>query len=315
MKKLEPAGNWKVAIKAAVSILLLLWLGLSIDWRKTADILLHTQPVWIFIAILWIIFSMVVSVSKWKLLLNVQTIYLRWTELWRVYWAGIFFNNFLPSSIGGDAFRIFRVAKSGQDNAGAVASVVVERILATTAIAIVGITGGFWAGRLNGQALTLLLGLVIITLLLLGIIFRGKLPASLSSKNGRIIDFLQGMSLHGSRMQANPGAILTVLLLSVVFQLAVVGVNYSIFRALGITSLGWGEILFVVPITSVAAMLPVGINGYGVREGAYVGLLASFSVPRETAFTSSILFAVLVSFCSLYGGWTFWSYRKEESNL
>jgi glycosyltransferase 2 family protein len=312
--QLKSTVKWKVLLRAGVSITLLLWLAFTIDWAGTARILVQAHPAWIMIAICWIILSMVVSVCKWQLLLNVQQIHLRWSELWHAYWGGLFFNNFLPSSIGGDAFRIVWVNKSSRDSAGAAASVIVERILAAIGIAIVGIVGGFLAGRLNGQAMTLLMGLMLLGLVLLGLILRGRLPDALFRKKGRIYEFFKGMDIHGSRMQANPVVLLLVLLLSVVFQLTVVGVNYSIFKSLGISGLGWWDILFIIPITSVAAMLPVGINGYGVREGAYVALLASYNVPREAAFTSSILFAFLVSLCSLYGGWTFMMFRGEKGN-
>lgn len=310
--KFKSTANWKVLLRAGVSITLLLWLAITIDWEGIARILGQAQPLWMAAAIFWIVLSMVVSVSKWQLLLNVQKIYLKWSELWNAYWAGLFFNNFLPSSFGGDAFRIVWVGKSGRDSAGAAASVIVERILAATGIAIVGIVGGFWSGRLNGQAMSLLLGILLISIVLMGVIFCGRLPDSLSSKSGRTYDFLRGMGMHGARMQANPAVILLVLILSVVFQLMVVGVNYSIFQAFGISGLGWGDMLFIIPITSAAAMLPVGINGYGIREGAYVALLASYNVSREAAFTSSIMFAFLVSLCSLYGGWTFMIYRGEK---
>ncbi len=177
---------------------------------------------------------------------------------------------------------------------------------------MVGLSGGMIAGRLDIQAAILLIGLLIISVLLLGIILQGRLPAALSRRKGRIIEFLQGMALHGTRLQANRMKLIWVLILSVVFQLMVVAVNYAIFKALGITSLDWWDTLYVIPITSVAAMLPVGINGYGVREGAYVALLASYQVSRGAAFTASLLFAFLVSLCSLYGGWTFMVHRRGE---
>jgi uncharacterized membrane protein YbhN (UPF0104 family) len=77
---------------------------------------------------------MVISVTKWQLLLYAKKINLSWIELWHAYWAGLFFNNFLPSSIGGDALRIIWVGKSRGDSSGAAASVIVERILATAGI-------------------------------------------------------------------------------------------------------------------------------------------------------------------------------------
>ena len=305
---------WNLILRAGVSITLLGWLAISFDWMQIGKLILEAHPGWMVVAIVWIIISMVISVSKWQLLLYVQKINISWIELWHAYWAGLFFNNFLPSSIGGDALRIIWVGKSRDDSSGAAASVIVERILATAGIAIVGLSGEFIAGRLDVRVTVLLTGLLVVSLLLLAIILQGSLPSALSGRKGRIIKFLQGIVMHGDRLRANRKVLLGVLILSVAFQVMVVGVNYSAFKALGISSLDWWDVLYVIPITSVAAMLPVGINGYGVREGAYVVLLASYQVSQELAFTSSLLFAFLVSLCSLYGGWTFMVHRRGEGN-
>lgn len=307
--------KWKVILRTGISIALLWWLAFSFDWQQIGRLILEADLGWISLAIVWIVLSMVISVSKWQVLLYSQKIDISWLELWHAYWAGLFFNNFLPSSIGGDALRIIWVGKFSHDSAGAAASVIVERILATAGIALVGLSGAIIAGRLDIRAAALLIGLLIVSFLLLGIILQGRIPTALSRRKGRIIEFLQGMAMHGTRLQAKRKPLIWVLLLSVVFQLMVVAVNYSIFKALGISSLAWGDILYVIPITSVAAMLPVGINGYGVREGAYVALLASYQVARGSAFTASLLFAFLVSLCSLYGGWTFMVHRQKEGNI
>lgn len=313
--KFKLIENWKVIVRTGISIVLLWWLATSFDWLQIGRLILEANLGWITVAIVCIILSMVISVSKWQLLLYIQKISVPWLELWHAYWAGIFFNNFLPSSIGGDALRIIWVSNFSRDSAGAAASVIVERILATVGIALVGLSGGIIAGRLDIRAAALLIGLLIVSFLLLGIILQGRLPTALSRRKGRIIEFLQGMARHGTRLQANQTMLSGVLILSVVFQLMVVAVNYAIFKALGITSLDWWDVLYVIPITSVAAMLPVGINGYGVREGAYVSLLASYQVARGSAFTASLLFAFLVSLCSLYGGWTFMVHHRKEGNI
>lgn len=313
--KAKLTQHWNIILRTVVSITLLGWLAISFDWMQIGKLIREAYPGWMGVAIILIIISMIISVNKWQLLLYIQKISLSWVELWHAYWAGIFFNNFLPSSIGGDALRIMWVSKSTRDSAGAAASVIVERILATAGIAIVGLCGGIIAGRLDIRAEILLAGLLVVSLLLLGIILQGRLPTALAGRKGRIIEFLQGITMHGTRMQANRKILFGVLILSIAFQVTVVGVNYSIFKALGISSLEWWDLLYVIPITSVAAMLPVGINGYGVREGAYVALLASYNVSSGSAFTASLLFAFLVSLCSLYGGWTFMVHRRGEENL
>jgi uncharacterized membrane protein YbhN (UPF0104 family) len=139
----------------------------------------------------------------------------------------------------------------------------------------------------------------------------GRLPVWTASKQGAIISFLRGLTKHGNYMRHDKRRIIRVLALSVVFQVTVVGINYFIFLALGISDIGWQDAIYIIPVTSAAAMVPVGINGYGVRESAYVFLLGMWGVARGSAFAASLLFAFLVSLCSLYGGLIWLKHRNE----
>ena len=110
--------------KIVISGLLLSWLIYSFDWIALRDVFLTAQPGWLFLAVLLIIISMVVSVEKWSRILRAEGINLPWLQLWKVYWIGIFFNNFLPSSIGGDGIRIVMTGRNISNVAGAASSVI-----------------------------------------------------------------------------------------------------------------------------------------------------------------------------------------------
>lgn len=309
--------NWKTVARMIISAGLLVWLSLLIDWKDLARVWNMIEPWWIVTAVVWVIISMIISVRKWQLVLNAQDIRLSWRELWRSYWAGLFFNNFLPSSIGGDALRIWWIGKIVQDNPGAAVSVVVERILATTGLAITGLVAAAFVSSPDSRAVTLFIVLIIATLGLMGIICWGVLPRWTESRKGRLISFIRGMTQNGTKLRHHPTRLVMVGILSVAFQLAVIGVNYCIFQALHINGLSGWDLLYVVPVISVAAMLPLGINGYGLREGAYVVLLGLYQIPASTAFSASLLFVFLVSLCSLYGGYIWFNQRNkgEESDV
>ena len=119
---------------------------------------------------------------------------------------------------------------------------------------------------------------------------------------------------HGAKIKQNPGRLVMVGLWSIVFQLTVIAVNYCILQALHITTLTGWDLVYVIPVISVVSMLPVGINGYGLREGAYVVLLGLYQIPASTAFSASLLFVFLVSLCSLYGGYTWHNHFNKGEN-
>jgi len=301
-----------ILLRTTVSIFLLTWLALTIDWTQMAASLQMVKGIWIIAAIAWIVLSIVISTWKWRVVLNAQGLELPWRDLWNAYWEGQFFNNFLPSSIGGDAMRIIRVGQLCGDTAGATASVVIERILATMGLAITGILGGFMVKQPDYRIVSIFAALMVFGIFLMVIITRGRLPVWIEKRSGRFLTFLKRMQVHGNRFKGKERQIIIITLLSVVFQIAVVGVNYCIFQALHITSVGILDAFYIIPLASVAAMLPIGINGYGLREGAYVALLGMYSVNRGTAFVASLLFAFLVSLCSLYGAWVWLTHHAKE---
>ncbi|HZW82750.1 MAG TPA: lysylphosphatidylglycerol synthase transmembrane domain-containing protein, partial [Candidatus Deferrimicrobium sp.] len=104
--------NWKLLARVVVSIGLLGWFVFSFNWNDILGALTGIDPTWLLIAVGWIIISVVVSTVKWQTILQAQGLKLRFRELWQIYWAGLFFNNFLPSSIGGDALRILWAGKA-----------------------------------------------------------------------------------------------------------------------------------------------------------------------------------------------------------
>lgn len=303
--------NWKLAARVVVSLGLLGWFVFSIEWHEIGRAVSGMNYFWLLAAVLWVILAVVVSVIKWRIILLAQGIKLAWRELWRIYWAGLFFNNFLPSSIGGDALRILWVGKSAGDAAGAAASVVTERILATTGLALVGIMAALCVSSGRSGILMLFVALLLVTVILLAVLMSGWLPALLKNRENRITCFLYNLSCHGRRIRKKPGAIVSALFWSVVFQICVVAVNFCVFNGLKLFQINWMDSMYVIPAVSVAAMLPLGINGYGLREGAYISLLSPYGVSAADAFASSIIFAFVISLCSLWGGWV-WICRRRK---
>lgn len=288
-------------LKIVVSILLLSWLIYSFDWVALRDVFLTAELGWLILAVVFIVISMVVSVEKWSRILQAEGINLPWCHLWKFYWIGIFFNNYLPSSIGGDGIRIVMTGRTANNVAGAASSVIIERLLATLGLALTGLVM-VPITKSNRYVGWLFIILIIVAAGLLLFLMLGRIPARVAKSDGKISSFVRGFLSHGHALRDQKKMVITVLFLSVLFQLAVVAVNYAIFRGLHVDLLSWWDLVFIIPAISAIAMVPLGINGYGIREGAYVLLLASYGVAGSVALAASLLFAVLVSFCSLYGG-------------
>lgn len=293
-------------LKLLISLFLLGWMFSTIEWSELQTTIKHVRIGWMFAALGWVVVSVGVSVVKWSLILKASKLELPYRVLWKSYWAGIFFNNFLPSSIGGDGLRIYWTGKYTGDLPGATTSIVVERILATMGLCLTALlVAPFNVKRIPELAgfFLLILGLSTIILFL---ILSPKLTSRIEPrlvKWPKAQKFIAELSSHGMRLRNQPKFLAKALLWSIIFQMCVVMVNWCIFQGLAAREVSILAAAYLIPATSVAAMLPVGVNGYGLREGAYMTLFATLNIPSSVAITSSILFALIVSFASLWGGW------------
>lgn len=303
--------DWKLLLRLAISIVITGWLLISISWKDINSAFKEIDLFWAGWAVFFILLAVVCSVIKWRIILKAQGFHLPWRTLWETYWAGLFFNNFLPASIGGDALRIMWISKAVDDITGAAASVTVERILATAGLASVGMLAGAFAASARPWILALFGILINFSVLLLVLLSSVRVSVFLESKENRFAQFLRGMCRHGEVIRKKPADMAKAYLWSAVFQICVAAVNYCIFWGMNISGVSFIDALYIIPATSVAAMLPVGINGYGIRESAYIFLLSSYGVASSVAFAASVVFAFMVSICSLWGGWVWLRHREK----
>lgn len=298
--------NYILPLKILVSLVLLSWMFRQIKWSEIVFTLSHAHLVWVAAAFGWVVVSVLVSAYKWQLILRASSLELPFKVLWKSYWAGLFFNNFLPSSIGGDGLRIYWIGKHTQDLAGATASVVVERVLATAGLCLAALFAAPFSNTVIPQLIGFFLIILALSSFLILLILFPKLTGMLQSRLNswpKAQRFLEGLNMHGNRLRKQPGLLVKALIGSIIFQFCVVMVNWSLFRALAVTQIAPFQAAFLIPATSVAAMIPIGINGYGVREGAYMALFARIGISSSAAVTVSVLFALIVSCSSLWGGW------------
>lgn len=304
--KRQNSKSLMLPLKLAVSLLLLGWMFSTLEWSELQTTMKQVHTGWMFAALGWVVVSVGVSVVKWSLILKASKLELPYRVLWKSYWAGIFFNNFLPSSIGGDGLRIYWTGKHMGDLPGATTSIVVERILATMGLCLTALLVAPLKAKLIPELVGFSLLILGISTFVFVLILSPKLTGIIEQrlvKWPKAQKFIAGLSSHGRRLRNQPKFLAKALIWSIIFQMCVVMVNWCIFQGLGVSEVSILAAAYLIPATSVAAMLPVGVNGYGLREGAYMTFFATLNVPGSVAIASSILFALIVSFASLWGGW------------
>lgn len=289
-------------IKIIISVVLLTILILSTDIGEIGAALTNFHLLWLIPALLTIALSMIVSAFKWGALLRAQGARVSIFRLFCYYVCGLFFNNFLPSSIGGDGARAILAGRESGSVSGAAASVVLERILATVTLAVLGLIGAIFAQNTVSIVIILMSVLFVAGTLLALVQMTGWVPRRLKDSEKKIATVWRSFAQNSAVIRKHPGAIVICLLESLVFQFIVALVVATVMAGLGLPALPIADLCMVVSASSVLAMVPVGLNGYGLREGSYAFLLAPYGYTTAQALTISVLYALFVTLFSLAGG-------------
>src|SRR5262245_17791858 len=156
-----------IAIKIAVSVILLAVLFSQIDVARLWAIARGASVGWLAAAIAVYAVIVVTSVWRWRLLLETQAVEMPGRSVVGSFLVALFFNNFLPSNLGGDVIRIRDSARPARSKTVATIVVLTDRVLGLMGLVLVAALGAtaiaghgpspiwptwLWAGFLIGAA-------------------------------------------------------------------------------------------------------------------------------------------------------------------
>ncbi len=253
--------------------------------------------------------TVVISGWRWLVLLRAQDVETGAWPLFESLLVAQFFNNFLPSNIGGDVMRIADTAPAARSRTLATTVILVDRALGLFALVVVAAFGSFVAGRRGAPVpgagyLWTTVGLATLT----GAVLLGaphlfpRLLAPLRRLEHEWIDtrigrleqaFDRFMQAKASLVYAFAGA--------VAVQAAAVAYVSLLAHAMHIP-LPILTAAVLVPVSFVIQMLPITLNGFGVREGVYIYFFAHAGLDLEPAVALSLVQAGLMVLLSAVGG-------------
>ncbi|MEZ5420910.1 MAG: lysylphosphatidylglycerol synthase transmembrane domain-containing protein [Vicinamibacterales bacterium] len=302
-------------------VLLLAKLGLSVGlmafvlrgtslealWRTFRQV----RPGWIVAAMSMHGLMVAVSVWRWRLLLDAQQIRVSVRTLAESFWVALFFNNFLPSNIGGDVVRIADTAKPAGSKTLATTVILVDRVLGLLALLSVGaigamgarslgvdIPGTFWieVGALSALGLCVLL---FFAPGLRNLAFRPLRALALGHPwvTERVTLLQDTLDRFGRRPSALAGALAGAVLVQGVIVAFYALTARSLAISLPLVMAG-----VLVPVALVLQMAPVSVNGFGVREAVFSFFFVRFGLGVEAAVAVSLLGTALIMLFSLGGG-------------
>ena len=304
----------RVAATMVVTGLCTAYLVWKIDVGKTAHILAHAR-VGYFLAALGIMAGTVWPMAwRWQQLLRAKAIDDRLPWLVRTYFVSYTAGQVLPTSIGGDASRIFETSRRHPGEGGPVAaSVLLERALGGAATLFLAAIGFALAiGRYDvGAYLWVELAFVVATIVLGIVLFSRRIRRPLAwtaplLRRLKIERPLRAVyeGLHSYRDHA--GLLLRVAALTVAIQAVRVLAIWCSGKAVGV-DLSPRPYYVMGPLLFLVILVPFTINGLAVRESFFVSFLGNLHVGADPAFATGFLFFVVTLALSLPGalilGW------------
>jgi uncharacterized protein (TIRG00374 family) len=304
----------RLVLTLAVTGLALAYLVWKVDLSRTWHILSHASVGWFLLAIAIMGLTVWPMAWRWQRLLLAQGIHDRLAWLVRAYFTAYTAGQILPTSIGGDAMRIFESSRRHPGNTGAVAgTVLLERALGGAATVTLAAVGFLLAvGRYDvGAYIWVEAAFVVATAVLAVVLFSQRIRRPLA----RLVPLLRWLrverllravyeAIHAFRNR--PGLLVGVFVLTIVTQGLRVLAIWAAGKGVGV-SLSPRPYYVMGPLLFLVLLVPFTINGIAVRESFFVSFLGGLGVEPSRAFATGFLFFVVTITLSIPGalvlGW------------
>jgi glycosyltransferase 2 family protein len=260
-----------------------------------------------------------ICVVRWRAVLAAIDGVLSFMDGLRLYSIGFFFNQALPSSVGGDAVRVYRVYKEGMTLGSAINSVMLERVAVVLGlILLVVFATPFFIERVGPAQAAWIVPAVSLAGVggvvgLIVLMFLDRLPARLS--HWRVVRGLAVLAADARRVFMHPLHAIKALGWSLIGHVNVALAAYLLGLSIGL-EITWLDCMVLMPPVLLIMTLPISIAGWGVREQAMVTAFGLIGVPGEGALVLSIMFGLMGLVIGLPGGivWLMSSDRKTGEN-
>jgi hypothetical protein len=295
----------KIVVSAGLLYLLLGRTDLSRLWGYVRN----ASPAWLAVGLCLYFVMILLSGWRWRILLEAQHLSVPFGRLINSYLVATFFNNFLPSNIGGDVIRIRDTAGQAGSKTLATTIILMDRGLGLLGLLTIAAAGSSIASRIGGRPP------VLASLLWLGLAAGLAISAAAVMLPGGVARLLSPLRLiHQEWVEERigrltgalrkfrnaPGALITCFLGAVLVQAVLVAFYAAIVHSMGIPVSAW-HLAVIVPISFVVQMAPVSMNGFGVREATFTFYFSRIGLPIESALVVSFMGAGLIILFSLSG--------------
>jgi uncharacterized protein (TIRG00374 family) len=267
----------------------------------------------VIVAFLMFYLGYLIIARRQQSLLEAQNILVSIPFLLQSFAIGMFFSNLLPSTIGGDASRMYDVWRVGGSKSKAVSVILIDRFFGMFALVTFGFTASIFSSTMRDAVpgLTLYLGAILLAM--------GMVLWMVFGSGAKFVDWLLGLHLgpfgfiqriaskiiDGFKLFRGKGwLLLKAIGWSLLLQLNVIVHFIIMTKALGI-EVPITDMFVIIPVATILMLIPISINGIGLRDAIFVFMFGVYGVATESAVAFAWIALAMVIVQGVVGGVVF----------
>ena len=290
----------RVALTLLVTGLCTAYLIWKIDLGRTLRVIGDANPWYLLLALFLMVVTVLPMAWRWQLLLRAKGVEDGLGWLTRAYFVSYAAGQILPTSVGGDAVRIYETARRhpGHGDTGA-ATVLLERAIGGAATLILAAVGlALAVGHYDVGAYLWIEAFFVVATIVFGFLLFSRRARPLLKLGRPILAFVRLDKLVARVYHAmhsyrdHVGVLVVVLLVTIALQAVRVLAVWLSGKAVGI-DLSPRPYYVMGPLLFLVMLVPFTVNGFAVRESFFVSFLGNLGVSADQAFAAGFLFFVI----------------------
>lgn len=299
-------------VKLAISAILVAVLSFGIDFGETFSTIAHADLIDLALSVVILMALIALGALRWKLVSDLQNPGLPLGRATVVMLIGWFFNQALPSTIGGDVVRGHLLWNDYLDKTKFVSAIMIDRLIGLFVVVV------FTTVFLSDIDETLGGGLPYIGLLVLvgvayvcyAIAITSDLLLARWTPFPALARFTAGFSKAFRAVITSPALFAKILAIGLIYQLAFLYSIFLVFESVD-ASVSFLEVLILMPAIQLISSIPVSYSGWGVREQSIVFAFGMAGLASSTAFAASVLMGLMFIVAGFPGAILWFIFRRS----
>jgi hypothetical protein len=311
-------GKFSVTIKATITALLFYFLFRKVNLQQFGTTLSNARlgVLLASFSILWV--GHYICIFRWRMLMRPLMPVFSLTRLFEIYCIGLFFNLTFPTAVGGDLVKMYYAGKPSGLYARSFAATFLDRDSGMLAMMILACLGTLLLPMaLPGIPVSLIVWFSFAAFIAMNIaIFTPTLHRLLTrllhgvrfSKTAARVD---AISNAFQVMGKHPRVLFDAILISLVNQLLVFTVTWV--TAVGLhLHVSFLYFIVFVPVITLISMIPISLNGWGLREYAFLSLFSAIGIAPAPSLALGLVTDIMLLLSAVPGGIVYIFFRSRS---